>query len=80
MKKLKLLIHSTNYNTQRILIMNDLTIVLPLKDKSNFTYRWMKYAEKNFQDYKIIIADGGKDKEVETILSNKSNYNKIDYQ
>ena len=60
--------------------MNDLTIVLPLKDKSNFTYRWMKYAEKKFQDYKIIIADGGKDKEVETILSNKSNYNKIDYQ
>ena len=60
--------------------MNDLTIVLPLKDKSNFTYRWMKYAEKNFQDYKIIIADGGKDKEVEKILSNKSNYKKIDYQ
>ena len=60
--------------------MKDLTIVLPLKDKSNFTHRWMKYAEKKFQDYKIIIADGGKDKEVETILSNKSNYNKIDYQ
>ena len=60
--------------------MNDLTIVLALKDRSNFTYRWMEYAEKKFQHYKIIIADGGKGKENETILSNKSNYKKIDYQ
>jgi len=60
--------------------MSDLTIVLPLKDKTYFTYRWMKYAEENYADYKIIIADGGNDEDVEKCLSSLNNYKKIDYQ
>jgi len=60
--------------------MNDLTIVLPLKDRAYFTYRWMKYAEENYADYKIIIADGGKDENVKKCLSSLNNYKKVNYK
>ena len=60
--------------------MNELTIVLPLKDRAYFTYRWMKYAEENYADYKIIIADGGKDENVKKCLSSLNNYKKINYK
>ena len=60
--------------------MNDLTIVLPLKDRAYFTYRWMKYAEENYADYKIIIADGGQDENVKKCLSSLNNYKKVNYK
>ena len=59
--------------------MTDLTIVLPLKDKSHFTIRWMQYANLYFKNYKILIADGGKDEIIEKHLRNKSNYVNLDY-
>ena len=59
--------------------MSDLTIILPLKDRSKYTYRWMEYANQYYKDYKIIIADGGKDKDIQNHLSNYSNYKDLNY-
>ncbi|NQU17106.1 MAG: TIGR00180 family glycosyltransferase [Candidatus Saganbacteria bacterium] len=58
----------------------DLTIVLPLKDRVEYTFRWMSYVNEISFPFKIIIADGGKDKKVEETLSNKANFPKIDYE
>lgn len=59
---------------------NDLTVVLTLKDRSRFTYRWMRWMEEQKFPYKILIADGGSDKEIEKHLCNKRNYPSLDYQ
>lgn len=63
--------------------MNDtskkLTIVLVLKDRAPFTWRWMKYYNKVGLPFKVLIADGGKDPSVEK-LKDKSLFNNIDYE
>ena len=53
---------------------NELTIILTLKDRVSFTYRWMEYMNDLSCPYKILIADGGIDKEVENHLLDKNNY------
>ena len=55
--------------------MTDLTILLTLKDRVEFTYRWLQYAERHLTGYKIIIADGGKNKEIEKLLQAKEKEN-----
>lgn len=57
-----------------------LTIVLTLKDRSTFTYRWMRWMEDNQCPYKILIADGGSDTIVEEHLKNYANYPSLDYE
>jgi glycosyltransferase domain-containing protein len=59
---------------------NDLTVVLTLKDRSVFTYRWMQWMEEQKFPYKILIADGGSDREIERHLRNRKNYPHIDYE
>ena len=59
---------------------NMLTIVLPLKDRTPFTWRWMEYADQMKFPFHIIIADGGKDPVVEKKLTDKSNYPNLDYE
>ncbi len=59
--------------------MNQLTIILTLKNRSNFTLRWMHYMNTIQCKYKIIIADGGDDKEIEYKLIDKTNYPNINY-
>jgi glycosyltransferase domain-containing protein len=60
--------------------MNEqLTIVLTLKDRSPFTFRWMSYMNEMKCPYPILIADGGADREVEMNLTNKSNYCNLNY-
>lgn len=56
-----------------------LTIVLVLKDRASFTWRWMNYYNKVGLPYKVLIADGGKDKSVEK-LADKSFFPNIDYE
>lgn len=56
-----------------------LTIILTLKDRVQFTYRWMHYMNDIKCPYPILIADGGIDKEIEDYLTDKQNYPDLDY-
>jgi glycosyltransferase domain-containing protein len=57
-----------------------LTIILTLKDRESFTYRWMKYMNEEKCEYPIIIADGGLDLGVERTLKNNLNFENIKYE
>lgn len=57
-----------------------LTIVLILKDRAPFTYRWMRYMNDMRCPYRILIADGGADSAVELHLRNDENYPHLDYE
>ena len=57
-----------------------LTIVLLLKDRIEFTKRWMSYMDSNKCPYKIIIADGGRDQSIEQHLNNQDNYHNLNYE
>ena len=57
-----------------------LTILLTLWDRPQFTFRWMKYANQNQFPFKILIADGGKDKTVEKELQKYSNFPNLNYK
>ena len=48
--------------------MNDLTILLAVKDRAPFTQRWLAYAASVRLPYKIMIADGGADVATEKIV------------
>lgn len=58
---------------------NELTIVLLLKDRALFTWRWFEYYNKISLPFKILVADGGKDKSIEK-LANKSLFPNLDYE
>jgi glycosyltransferase domain-containing protein len=58
----------------------DLTVVLTLKDRASFTYRWMRWMNEQKFPYKIIIADGGADKNIEMHLGDYQNYPDLDYE
>lgn len=58
----------------------DMTVLLLLKDRSLFTWRWMAYANKSHFPFKVFIADGGRDGTVEKILSDKSHFPHVDYE
>lgn len=58
----------------------ELTVLLLLKDRSLFTWRWMSYANKYYYPFKVFIADGGRDKTVQEILSDKSNFPNVNYE
>jgi len=60
--------------------INDLTIVLTLKDRSAFTYRWMQWMEAQRFPYKILIADGGSDRAIEQHLLDRTHYPSLDYE
>ena len=57
-----------------------LTIVLTIKDRAPFTYRWMKYMNDMRCPYKILIADGGKDTNLEKHLLDHKNYPDLNYE
>jgi glycosyltransferase domain-containing protein len=57
-----------------------LTIMLTLKDREDFTYRWMRYFNDSYCPYKILIADGGDNMELELHLRNHSNYPNLEYE
>lgn len=57
-----------------------ITIVLTLKDRAEFTWRWMSYMEDSKCKYPILIADGGSNPEIELNLGNYSNYPSLTYR
>lgn len=56
-----------------------LTVVLTLKDRTPFTYRWLRYMNDMKCPYPILIADGGEDETVESYLSRPENYPDLHY-
>jgi len=57
-----------------------LTIVLTLKGREEFSYRWMEYMNEKKCPYEIVIADGGSDSNLELRLRNTSSYPNIRYK
>lgn len=57
-----------------------LTVVLTLKGREAFTYRWMSYMDGLKFPYKILIADGGDDQNLESHLREYRNYPNLDYE
>jgi glycosyltransferase domain-containing protein len=57
-----------------------LTVVLTLKDRAAFTFRWMAYANSVPFPFKVLIADGGSDARVPRILSERSRFPNVDYE
>jgi glycosyltransferase domain-containing protein len=61
-------------------INNSLTIVLTLKDRVQFTWRWLRYAEYVNLPFKILIADGGSDDQVSEVLTHPENFPTLNYE
>jgi glycosyltransferase domain-containing protein len=57
-----------------------LTVLLPLRDRVELTYRWMDYADQSRFPFKVVIADGGSDEKLVADLSSKDFYPNLDYQ
>lgn len=58
----------------------DLTILLTLKDRTEFTVRWMNYANSIGLPFKVLIADGGFDETISAILSDKKRFPDVNYE
>src|SRR5712692_11181932 len=61
-------------------IDRDLTVLLPLKGRPEFTLRWMKYADSVRFPFHVLIADGSEDETGPKILSNKANFPNVNYE
>tara|TARA_R110000744_G_scaffold13677_6_gene39582 strand:- start:10290 stop:11369 length:1080 start_codon:yes stop_codon:yes gene_type:complete len=59
---------------------NNFSILLPLKDRSAYTLRFLSYLNWIQFPYKVIIADGGKDERIPEILSRKENFPALEYE
>jgi glycosyltransferase domain-containing protein len=58
----------------------DLTILLTLKDRAAYTFRWMAYAEQIRLPFKVLIADGGADESVPQALADRTRFPNVDYE
>lgn len=58
----------------------DLTIVLTLKDRAEFTWRWLSYAQRFALPFKVLIADGGADESVAARLSPGNAFPGVEYE
>jgi len=61
-------------------VNNLLTIILILKDRPEYTRKVMSYLNGIPCPFKILIADGGKDKGIQTTLESYNNYPNISYE
>ena len=59
---------------------DQLTVLLALKDRVPFTFRWMRYADNVRFPFKVYIADGGSDDRVAAALSDRTAYPHVDYE
>ena len=58
----------------------ELTVLLPLKGRADYTLRWMSYAESTRFPFKVLIADGGSDEALAAGLSERRNYPNVDFE
>ncbi len=56
-----------------------LTIVLLLRGRDAFTYRWMDYMNRQACPFRILIADGGKHDSTKEILGGPSAFPNLEY-
>lgn len=66
--------------TSSDLVAGKLSIILTLKDRSNFTIRWMTYMNDIHCPFKILIGDGGVDPLIQVHLEHYDNYPNLNYQ
>ena len=57
----------------------NLTIFIPLKDRVQYTLRFLKSMEDARCPYKIILADGGQDKDIQDLLESKKYFKNLNY-
>ncbi len=57
-----------------------LTIVLLLKNRTRYTWRWMRYANEVRLPYRVLIADGGNDPRVVEVLSQADSFPNVNYE
>jgi glycosyltransferase domain-containing protein len=57
-----------------------LTIILTLKDRSEYTRRWLRYMNDLECPYKILVGDGGTDVDIQAHLEAKNEYPNLDYE
>ena len=61
-------------------ISSDLTILVPLKDRVQYTRRLVNYLDFIECPYKLLFADGGQTPEAEELLQDKNNFLNLDYE
>ena len=66
--------------TNSDLLAGKLSIILTLKDRSDFTIRWMTYMNDIHCPFKILIGDGGVDPLIQVHLEHYDNYPNLNYQ
>ena len=57
-----------------------LTILVPLKDRSEYTKRFMSKTNDKKCTFKILLADGGGDVDIENHLKEYTNYPNLNYE
>jgi glycosyltransferase domain-containing protein len=64
----------------KLTVSNDLTIILLLKGRDDFTLRWFDYAKTLKLQHHVIIADGGADNRLEDQLKAKGYESYVSYE
>jgi len=59
---------------------DQVTILLTLKDRVPFTFRWMAYAERSRLPFTVVIADGGADDRVRCALEDPASFPHVRYE
>lgn len=59
---------------------NLLTIVLTLKGRHSYTWRWLNWASSQNCEYKILIADGSEDNSIELSLNTMNEYKNLNIE
>ena len=60
------------------MLKDELTIILLLKGRDDFTLRWFEYADATSLPCQIIVADGGHDHGMESLLRKKGFFTRLD--
>src|SRR5258708_8305960 len=57
-----------------------IAVLLTLKDRAEFTMRWMSCLDQVRFPYRVLIADGGEDERVPRILADRSSFPNVDFE
>jgi glycosyltransferase domain-containing protein len=64
---------------EHVNVNSKLTVLLTLKDRVEFTYRWMEYAQFVKLPFKVLIADGGISDDIRNKFSSGELYPDVNY-